>query len=452
MTAMTTAPDLPAQASGEVARLRGRWLTLARAGWIAVALSQAALSVVGLSAWNAALQTVCTASPCADWQVTPATVQGLAHWGISLGAFAFWAVVLQALYTAVFYAVAALIFWRKSDDGLALFVSLSLLLVGTLSPSSRAALADHQVWYAFAQFAASMGWASLFTVFFCLFPDGRFVPRWAALVAVGNYLINVPSALPGLFSNTPFDSDAWPVTGVALVELLLFGSGAVAQIYRYRRVSGPVEREQTKWVVVALMAATAGGITPDIVAAVVPSLSSSTYASALYSPLSSAVTGLSFVLLPIGVGIAILRSHLWDIDIIIRRTLVYGSLTLILAALYFALVIGAQRLTQVFTGQQVGQQPVVIVLSTLLIAALFTPLRARLQRWIDRRFYRSRYDAAKTVAAFSASLRSEVDLAQLDERLLAVVDETLRPAHASLWLRAASGARLSASTSTSATE
>jgi hypothetical protein len=153
------------------------------------------------------------------------------------------------------------------------------------------------------------------------------------------------------------------------------------------------------------------------------------------------VTGLSFVLLPIGVGIAILRSHLWDIDVIIRRTLIYGSLTAVLAALYFAVVIGAQLVTQAFTGRQVGQQPVVIVLSTLLIAALFTPLRARLQRWIDQRFYRSRYDAAKTVAAFSQALRSEVDLAQLNEHLLAVIDETMRPVHASLWLRAQGAAR-----------
>jgi hypothetical protein len=145
--------------------------------------------------------------------------------------------------------------------------------------------------------------------------------------------------------------------------------------------------------------------------------------------------------MPIATCVAILRYRLYDIDIIIKRTLLYALLTIILAALYFGLVIGAQRLTQAFSGQRVGQQPVVIVLSTLLIAALFTPLRARLQGWIDRRFYRSRYDAAKTLAAFSATLRSEVDLAQLNEQLLGVVEQTMRPAHASLWLRAASAAR-----------
>jgi hypothetical protein len=155
--------------------------------------------------------------------------------------------------------------------------------------------------------------------------------------------------------------------------------------------------------------------------------------------LSNLVGNLSFAIaitaLPLGVGIGVLRYRLYDIDILIKRTLVYGSLTAILAALYFALVIGAQQLTHRITGQQVAQQPVVIVLSTLLIAALFTPLRSRLQRGIDQRFYRSRYNAARTLAAFSASLRSEVDLAQLNDHLLGVVDATMRPAHASLWLR-----------------
>ncbi len=133
----------------------------------------------------------------------------------------------------------------------------------------------------------------------------------------------------------------------------------------------------------------------------------------------------------------IVTSGAYDIDIIINRTLVYGSLTAILAALYFGLVIGAQTLTGLLTGKQAQQQSIVIVLSTLLIAALFQPLRGWLQRWIDRRFYRSRYDAAKTVAAFTASLRSEVDLRQLNERLLTVVEETMRPAQVSLWLREA---------------
>jgi len=146
-----------------------------------------------------------------------------------------------------------------------------------------------------------------------------------------------------------------------------------------------------------------------------------------------------FLLLPVilCVAIAILRYRLWDIDILINRTLVYGSLTVILALVYFVSVFALQALLSVFTGHlsSSAQSPIVIVASTLGIAALFQPLRRRLQVLIDRRFYRSKYDAARTLAAFSMTLSNEVNLNELREQLLAVVQETMQPAHVSLWLR-----------------
>jgi len=143
------------------------------------------------------------------------------------------------------------------------------------------------------------------------------------------------------------------------------------------------------------------------------------------------------LIVPISFGLAILRYRLYDIDILINRTLVYSSLTAILGLVYFASVFALQSLLSVFTGQLStgAQTPVAIVASTLGIAALFQPLRRRLQAIIDRRFYRSKYDAARTLAAFSKTLSSEVDLNQLREDLLAVVQETMQPSHISLWLR-----------------
>jgi hypothetical protein len=144
--------------------------------------------------------------------------------------------------------------------------------------------------------------------------------------------------------------------------------------------------------------------------------------------------GLSVITLPAAIGIAILRYRLYDIDVVINRTLVYGSLTGILALVYFGGVTATQALLRTLTSQQELPQ-LVIVASTLLIAALFNPLRRRVQGFVDRRFYRRKYDARKTLEGFSARLRDETDLEALSEDLVGVVRETIQPAHVRLWLR-----------------
>jgi MFS family permease len=207
---------------------------------------------------------------------------------------------------------------------------------------------------------------------------------------------------------------------VALPMLLLAGLGAMTSVLvRFRRARGD-ERQQIKW----FAAASALTLVWYLV------FGQST------RELPEAIVALASILvlqtIPVATGIAILRYRLYDIDRIINRTLVYGSLTVTLVALYFGGIVVLQRIFVTLTGQQ---STLAVVASTLLIAALFTPLRRRIQGFIDRRFYRSKYDARKTLEAFSAQLREETDLNALSEDLVGVVRETMQPAHVSLWLR-----------------
>jgi uncharacterized membrane protein YhdT len=209
---------------------------------------------------------------------------------------------------------------------------------------------------------------------------------------------------------------------------LLYVAVASSLFVRLRRATG-VERQQIKWVAYAV-AATISGI---ILAYMVPAM--------IDTPLWFERAGFALNIavtpaIPIAMEIAILRYGLYDIDLIINRTLVYGSLTALLALVYFGGVAATQTLFRALTGQEEEQQPqLAIVVSTLVIAALFNPLRRRIQSFIDRLFYRRKYDATKTLEAFSAKLRDETDLDALNAALVGVVKETMQPAHVSLWLR-----------------
>ncbi len=218
---------------------------------------------------------------------------------------------------------------------------------------------------------------------------------------------------------------------IALVFAALILGLVGLQVYRYRRVSLFRERQQTKWVVFGLAVAL-GGFALFLIIGNLFLLLKSPNLSEAGVLLPTTVTYGLLLFIPISIAIAILRSRLYDIDTIINKALVYGSLTGLLAAVYTGLIIGLQALIRGLTNQD---SSVAIVISTLAIAALFQPLRRRLQNLIDRRFYRRKYDAARTLEAFSATLRNEVDLATLSEHLVAVVQETMQPAHVSLWLR-----------------
>jgi hypothetical protein len=195
------------------------------------------------------------------------------------------------------------------------------------------------------------------------------------------------------------------------------------------RVSDAFERQQTKWVVFGVAVAVAGVLATIFNVGAAVDLHPEEMGKRM---LSMFLMDAFMLALPISIGIAVLRSRLFDIDVVINRTLVYGSLTVTLVALYFGGIVVLQRVFVLLSGEE---STLAVVASTLLMAALFNPLRRLIQSFIDRRFYRRKYDARKTLEAFSSQLRDETDLEALNDDLVGIVRETMQPAHASLWLR-----------------
>ncbi|HEY7347217.1 MAG TPA: hypothetical protein VH599_02775 [Ktedonobacterales bacterium] len=401
------------------------WLLVAARALVFVALAvTTGLFVLALPGSVSRLATPC-ADPMDTCLIAPEQVAPLARLGITPTDVAVVGVVLSCLGVLLVDGVALVLLWRRSDDWMALLVALSLIFLPLgFTPVLHTFSAAPGVWQVSAALLSVVGSITLLFVG-ALFPSGRLVPRWLWIVMLAVVVFGSPLG------------DMIPIPGpeelgalLVLAPLLCLGG---AQLYRYWRVSTPVQRQQTKWVVSGL-----------ILFIVVNQAFWQPYVffSDLHRPDSLYLLLAyldSFLLVCILVGsfsVAILRYRLWDIDAIINKTLVYGFLTGLLGAIYAGLILGLQGLAGAVSNQTTDE-PIILVISTLVIAALFQPVRRRIQTIIDRRFYRRKYDAEKALATFSAALRNEVDLEHVQTQLLAVVQETMQPAHASLWLRPA---------------
>ena len=284
------------------------------------------------------------------------------------------------------------------------------------------------------------------TYVFLLFPDGRLPSRrWRPLAWLSGTVIVLVSVLVGLTPGglqnlggirNPYALEGYPwLETVAYIVLPLLPlcmlASVISLVMRYRRSRGE-ERQQIKWIAFAASFVGLLYLIAMVCAFIFPSGAWFQAGSPLWLDLLGYAALSSFTLVPVAIGFAVLRYRLYEIDIIINRTLVYGSLTISLALVYVGLVVSLQYVFRALAG---GDSQLVIVTSTLAIAALFNPLRRRNQSFIDRRFYRRKYDARKTLEEFSARLREETDLDSLSEDLVGVVRETVRPARVSLWLR-----------------
>ena len=351
-----------------------------------------------------------------------------------------------------FSTVGAVVASRRPDNPIGwLFCTIGLLAAIVLLSSEYAAYAllaepgslPGSLAMAWIRSWVWVPYLGLFVLLFLIFPEswpqsrGRwwFASLVLVVVAYGTGLAAFSpgpiDAIGGAVEN-PLGMEALRGVGtnsaVGPVESVLYGLGilAAASLFtRMRRARG-VERQQLKWFAYATVVLVGGVVFAFTI--------SEATGLRWVGEAGYALTMVGLVGLPVAVGIAILRYNLYNIDLIINRTLVYGVLTGTLVTVYIGGVTATQAIFHALTGQE-EQPQLAVVISTLVIAALFNPLRRRIQGFIDRRFYRRKYDAAKTLEAFSSKLRDETDLEALSDDLVGVVRETMQPAHVSLWLR-----------------
>mgnify|MGYP000539455788 CR=1 FL=1 len=381
--------DRTNEMSGSNTSLQPQWRTVAHLAWYVCAAFAALVLLAAVPVYYNRVANPIVADPYGLGPFS-APFQVFVDVGDLLGSY-------------ISFALAVLLFWRKPNDRIALFVSFFCLVTAT----TGIFVLENVLTAYFGAPPTQKLWSGLqnplWLLLICTFPNGQFVPRWTRWF----FLVSIPLAFASAAS-----ADVNAV--VSAISAPIYFLLAYLQVYRYRHVSSFAERQQTKWWLYGLFVALLLFIAAMLI-----------YKTLNTDPLLNATT--------IFLTIAILRSRLWDIDVIIRKTVTYALVVILLLVVYFGSVILLQRIFAGATGLQ--DNPVVTVISTLAIAALFVPLRNRIQAVIDRRFYRKKYDAQKVLQDFAQTVRDETDLEKLTARLLQVVDETMQPKSVSVWLR-----------------
>jgi len=402
---------------------------LSIAVWFLITGAYLAFFVLDLRLDYAQILVPCSGEECNYIAVSQAEFDAMDDLGLSPKFYANTMTTATVVGVAVSWLLALLILWRQGHTRIGWIVSIVLAII----PITMIADVDNVASYypdleSLVSILSSIGTIVLWG-FLYLFPSGRFYPRWAFFPLF--FSIFIFEIFSSYYENLDEIPDWYLELGPPILLAVILFAG-ILQVYRYRRESSPTERQQTKWLLLGILLLLAGfpvwftffGGIVDIAPGQLRLLAS------LGGWLT---TMLSTIALPVTMAIAISRYRLWDIDLVIRRTLQYALVTGILALTYFGGIVILQGILGSLTGE--FNSPVVTVITTLGIAALFNPLRNRVQDFIDRRFYRSKYDAEQTLAQFAETARDEVDMEKLTNALLGVVDETMQPEQFSLWLR-----------------
>jgi signal transduction histidine kinase len=379
--------------------LRGSRLIVARATWMVMAALAVSLFAAAVPVEFALLHEPCPTTRCTTGQLSSAGLKALENLGLSRDSFAAYFVAMDAVFAAVWFAVSALIFWRRSDDRIGLFASLALLTFGTatFTFTMEALTIRHPAWDVPVAFLHFFGSAS-FGLFLYLFPDGRFVPRWTRWVALVWIAWQLP---PYFFPDWHLAAATWYLWAQGVVWTLGLGTALYAQAHRYRRVSGARQRQRIKLVVFGIVSALSVFIVLNLALGAFVAVPASPRALATLL-IGYLLVYVALLLIPLSISIAMLRHHLFDVDLVINRTVVYGVLTASVVLLYVLVVGGLGALLRV------QGSLIVSLIATGLAAVMFQPLRERLQRAVNRLMYGERDDPYAVLSRLGQRLESSL--------------------------------------------
>lgn len=430
MTAALTPP--PASGRAQEPVLANPWLTIGRVIWAIVVV--AAIASYAASASRAGRALLLESS-------VEDSFAALARF-ISYPSFARLILASRYFVLTMYLATGLFIFWRRSNTTMGLVASLEVILLPLIAGlGGQPPSYTETVSFAFSGIKPlldtflSVALVVTSLLFMGLFPSGRFPSRRLRQATIGMFALLAVLMLLSLAMPTSWSEGisliGW--AGFLVISLVAVTIALGGAVYRYFRLSNATEKQQTRLVLASFAAL---GLWTAFVAGATPFRSWDSRAApfALFQIFGGVAVA---SLVPLSIAWAITRYHLWDIDVVVRRTLVYTLLTGILLAIYLVSIVVLQRLFTAVTGQD---STLATILSTLLIAALFLPLRRQIQNLIDRRFFRRKYDAAKVLEGFATTCRDETDLDKLTAELLRVIQETMEPEHLSLWLREEDGA------------
>jgi len=389
--------------------------------WVGLALLGLGLALASIPAEWRHFMTVCGGgAACSEPHLTPARVEQLRAFGLPATAFAAYLLIIESLWAVTYIAVGATIIWRRSDQAMAVLAALFLLTFGLSDSFLGAGGAPYEGRPLIVQAFEFVGFGSLL-LFLFLFPQGRFVPRWSAWLALLAIAWQVGETF---FRTSGLSTQSWPPLLAYLPTLLTLGSVVAVQVYRHLRVSDAVERQQAKWVVFGVIVTVLGFLAIGVLIAVTgPSPQN------VFVFLAGATTYYLVLLpLPVSIAVAVLRHRLWGVDVILNRTLVYGALTALVIGI-FVLIVGG--LGQLFNSRA---NPVLSLLATALLAVLFQPMRVRLQKAANRLVYGQRDEPYAALSRLGQRLEATLAQDAVLSTIVSTVAATLKLPYAAIAL------------------